>query len=209
MTCAKGAAVAAAQTQTDSKAGLQLVYKQIKLGLLLIRMATGLAKAICAHNAIVMTATNLLSLNYGSRKLVKRLPALPFSQYLGLRLRTYILRILSPLRLFYNQHEQPLANHTIPCTNPLADGNFRGTDGCISDAAERPPSRISLLEIQLSQLTNDHMDFVMMKSAYQITLFFEKTVLPIKKEEALSSTLNPTSYRSACCSRLSPPLHFM
>ncbi len=67
MAYAKGAAVAAAQTQTDGEAGLQLVYKQIKLCLLLIRMATGLAKAICTHNAIVMTATNLLSLNYGSR----------------------------------------------------------------------------------------------------------------------------------------------
>ncbi len=84
MTCAKGAAVAAAQTQTDGEAGLQLVYKQIKLGFLLIRMATGLAKAICMHNAIVMIGTNLLSLNYGSRELVKSPSALPFSRYFGL-----------------------------------------------------------------------------------------------------------------------------
>ncbi len=48
-----------------------------------------------------------------------------------------------------------------------------------------------------------------MTSAYEVTLFFVKTALPIKKEGALSSTLNPISYLSACCSRPPPHLHFM
>ncbi len=52
------------------------------------------------------------------------------------------------------------------------------------------------------------MEPVMMKSAYRITPYFVKTALPRKKEGALSSTLNPISYLSACCSRPRPPLRF-
>ncbi len=40
------------------------------------------------------------------------------------------------------------------------------------------------------------MEFVIMKSAYQVTPFFIKTALPLKMEGTLSSTLNPISYLS-------------
>ncbi len=49
------------------------------------------------------------------------------------------------------------------------------------------------------------MEFVMMKSAYQVTPFFGQDHPSHKKGWVLSLTLNPISYLSACCS--SPPLY--